>query len=61
MPRIVNELKEKGLLQESQGAQVVDLSEYGMPPALVTKSDGSSLYLTRDIAVPFTERKLTIL
>ena len=50
MPRIVNELKEKGLLQESQGAQVVDLSEYGMPPALVTKSDGSSLYLTRDIA-----------
>ncbi len=50
MPRIVNELKDKGLLQESQGAQVVDLSEYGMPPALVTKSDGSSLYLTRDIA-----------
>ena len=50
MPRIVNELKEKGLLQESQGAQVVDLSEYGKPPALVTKSDGSSLYLTRDIA-----------
>ena len=50
MPRIVNELKEKGLLEESQGAQVVDLSEYGMPPALVTKSDGSSLYLTRDIA-----------
>ena len=50
MPRIVNELKEKGLLKESQGAQIVDLSEYGMPPALITKSDGSTLYLTRDVA-----------
>lgn len=50
MPKVVEELKEKGLLEESQGAQIVDLSEYGMPPALITKSDGSSLYITRDIA-----------
>lgn len=50
MPRILDELKEKGLLQESQGAQIVDLEKYGMPPALVTKSDGSTLYITRDIA-----------
>lgn len=50
MPRILDELKEKGLLKESQGAQIVDLEPYGMPPALVTKSDGSTLYITRDIA-----------
>ena len=50
MPRIVKELEEKGLLHESQGAQIVDLEAYGMPPALITKSDGSTLYLTRDVA-----------
>ncbi len=50
MPRIVNMLKEKGLLQESQGAQIVDLEPYGMTPALITKKDGSTLYITRDIA-----------
>ncbi|MGN0658484.1 MAG: arginine--tRNA ligase [Emergencia sp.] len=50
MPRFVNELKEKGLLQESQGAQVVDLEPYGLGTALITKSDGSTLYITRDIA-----------
>ena len=50
MPRILDELAAKGLLQESQGAQIVDLSEYGLPVALITKSDGSTLYITRDIA-----------
>lgn len=50
MPRFVTELEEKGLLQESQGAQIVDLEEYGMSPALIKKSDGSTLYITRDIA-----------
>ncbi len=43
-------LDEKGLIKESQGAKVVDLSEYNMPPCLLVKSDGSSLYATRDIA-----------
>jgi len=43
-------LKDKGLITESQGAQIVDLSDYGMPPCLLVKSDGSSLYATRDIA-----------
>ncbi len=43
-------LREKGLLKESEGAQVVDLSEFNMPPCLVLKSDGSSIYATRDIA-----------
>ncbi|WFA09874.1 arginine--tRNA ligase [Tissierella sp. Yu-01] len=50
MPRVINELKEKGLLEESKGAQIVDLEPYGMPPALIRKSDGSTLYTTRDIA-----------
>ena len=50
MPRIENELDEKGIMKESQGAQVVDLEEYGLGTALIKKSDGSSLYITRDIA-----------
>lgn len=50
MPRFVQELKDKGLLEESQGAQIVDLEPYGLGAALVTKSDGSTLYITRDIA-----------
>ena len=43
-------MKDKGLLEESQGAQIVNLEEYGLSPALITKSDGSTLYITRDIA-----------
>jgi arginyl-tRNA synthetase len=50
MQRFIDELRDKGLLQESRGANIVDLEEWGMPPALITKSDGSSLYCTRDIA-----------
>ena len=50
MPRIVDMMDEKGLLQESQGAQIVDLEPYGMTPALIKKKDGSTLYITRDIA-----------
>lgn len=50
MQPVVDELKEKGLLKESCGAQVVDLEEYGMPPCIILKSDGTSLYATRDMA-----------
>lgn len=50
MPAVIEELKEKKLLVESRGAQIVDLEPYGMTPAIITKSDGSSLYATRDIA-----------
>lgn len=50
MDRVIKELKDKGLLKESQGAQIVELEEYGLPPALITKKDGSTLYITRDIA-----------
>ncbi len=50
MAPVIEELKEKGLLVKSEGAEVVDLSAYDMSPCLILKSDGSSLYATRDIA-----------
>ena len=50
MQPVVDELKEKNLLQESNGAQIVDLEPYGMPPCLILRSDGASLYATRDLA-----------
>ena len=50
MERVVNELEEKKLLEESEGAQIVDLSDEDMPPALIKKKDGSSIYATRDLA-----------
>ena len=50
MDRVVDELKEKGLLKLDQGAQIVDLSEYKMPPCIILRSDGATLYATRDIA-----------
>ncbi|KRM04278.1 arginine--tRNA ligase [Lentilactobacillus farraginis] len=43
-------LKDKGLLVESRGAQVVNLDKYKLNPALILKSDGATLYITRDIA-----------
>ncbi len=49
MQPVIDELREKGLLKESQGAQIVDLEEYGMPPFIVLRSDGASLYATRDL------------
>lgn len=50
MEAIVKHLEEKNLLKDSQGAKIVDLEEFGMPPALIKKKDGSTLYITRDLA-----------
>ena len=50
MDTVIEAIKEKGLLKESQGTNVVDLEEFNMPPALITKNDGSTLYMTRDLA-----------
>lgn len=50
VPSLVEELKKKGLLKVSQGANIIDLGEYHMPPCLITKSDGGSIYHSRDIA-----------
>lgn len=43
-------LQDKGLLKESKGASIVELDDYNLPPALIKKSDGATLYITRDIA-----------
>ncbi len=50
MPAEVQKLRDKGLLKIDDGASIVDLEEYGMPPCLILKRDGSTLYPTRDIA-----------
>lgn len=47
---VVAMLKEKNLLVESEGAQVVDLEEFGVPPCIILKSDGTTIYGTRDLA-----------
>lgn len=50
MPAQVQLLRDKGLLKIDDGASIVDLEEYNMPPCLILKRDGSTLYPTRDIA-----------
>ena len=50
MPAIIRELREKGISKLDQGAEIVDLSEWNMPPCIIVKSDGSTIYATRDIA-----------
>ena len=57
MQPVIDELREKGLLKESNGAQIVDLEPYGMPPCLILRSDGASLYATRDIAAAIYRKK----
>ncbi len=50
MGPVIDELREKGLLKKDQGAEIVDLEQWGMPPAIILRSDGATLYATRDIA-----------
>lgn len=50
VPEIVQLLKEHNLLTNSEGAEVVNLDEYEMPPCLITKSDGATIYSSRDLA-----------
>ncbi len=49
MDAVVKEIDEKGLLVESDGAKIVPLDDYKMPPCIILKSDGSTIYATRDI------------
>lgn len=53
MQPIVEEIKEKNLLIESDGAKIVDLQQFNMPPCLILRSDGGTLYPTRDISAAF--------
>jgi len=50
MGEVVQILKDKDLLVESNGAQIVDLEKFGIPPCLIIKSDGATIYITRDLA-----------
>ena len=50
-------LEEKGLLQESKGALIVDLERYNLPPALIRKTDGATLYITRDMATAMYRKR----
>ncbi len=50
MDVVIDELQSKNLLVESDGAKIVDLEQHGMPPCLILRSDGASLYATRDLA-----------
>ncbi len=57
MDEIVEILRDKGLLEESNGAQVVDLSELNAPPCIILKSDGATIYATRDIAAALYRKR----
>lgn len=57
MGPVVQELKDKNLLMESDGAQIVNLEKYDMPPCIILKKDGSSLYATRDITAALYRKR----
>lgn len=57
MDEIVTLLEEKHLLQENDGAEIVDLSAYDLNPALIKKSDGATLYITRDLAAALYRKR----
>ncbi|MBU5670142.1 arginine--tRNA ligase [Peptoniphilus sp. MSJ-1] len=50
MPALIEDFRERNILEESEGAEVINLEEYDLPPAIVVKSDGTTIYLTRDLA-----------
>lgn len=50
MDEVIDILEKTGKLQESQGAKIIDLEDKGMPPCMICKSNGSSIYATRDLA-----------
>lgn len=57
MPEVIDILSGKGLLEESEGAKVVDLSELNVPPCMILKSDGATTYATRDIAAAIYRKR----
>lgn len=58
MQAVIDELDAKGLLKTDKGAKIVDLSEYNMPPCIIVKSDGATLYATRDLAAAIYRKKI---
>ncbi len=57
MKSVVKQLKDKKLLKKNQGAEIVDLEKYSLGIALITKSDGSTLYITRDLAAAISRKE----
>jgi len=57
MQAIIDDLEDKKLLKDSNGAKIVDLTEYDMAPCLILKADGASLYATRDLAAAYYRKK----
>ena len=57
MDAVVKEIDEKGILVESEGAKIVPLEDYKMPPCIILKSDGSTIYATRDITAALYRKK----
>lgn len=57
MDAVEAELRQHNLVQTSEGAEIVDLSEFDMPPTLIRKSDGATLYATRDLAAALYRRR----
>ncbi|MFW5998366.1 MAG: arginine--tRNA ligase [Halanaerobiaceae bacterium] len=57
MEQIVEKIREKNLLKNSEGAKIVDLEEYDMPPCMIQKKDGATTYATRDLAAAFYRKE----
>jgi arginyl-tRNA synthetase len=57
MDAVVEDLDSKGILTESKGALIVDLDKYNMPPCIIKKSDGATIYATRDLAAAVYRKK----
>ena len=57
MDEVVTMLEEKHLLQTNEGAEIVDLEKYDLNPALIKKSDGATLYITRDLAAALYRKR----
>ena len=57
MQTVIDELEDKNLLVESEGAKVVNLDAFNLPPCLIVKADGTTLYATRDLAAAFYRKK----
>ena len=53
IPSVVDQLEAKGLLEDSDGAKIVNLDEYGLTPCIILKSDGTTIYASRDIAAVY--------
>ncbi|WP_027109031.1 arginine--tRNA ligase [Lacticigenium naphthae] len=57
MDKVIDLLEEKNLLSVNRGAHIVDLDKYNLNPALIKKSDGATLYITRDLAAAFYRKE----